>query len=81
MAFSDFIMTFDFVFQELYQYIVSREISPPFSLYMAHPRSPLLFNDESLLPYKDALIMVEVEDPVYEQKILDVFMDTTVRSI
>ncbi len=46
---------------------------------MAHPRSLLPFSDESSLPYKDALIMVEAEDSVYDQKVLDVLLDTMVR--
>ena len=66
-------------YARMYIHMYVPEISPPFSLFMAHPRSLLPFSDESLLPYKDALIMVEAEDSVYDQKVLDVLFDTMVR--
>lgn len=62
----------------MYQYVVSKEILPPFSLYMPHPRSLLLFSNESLAQYSDALIVVEVEEQSYDQKVLDLFSDASV---
>ena len=51
-------------FLSLHQDVVSKEILPPYSLYMPHPRSLLIFSNESLAQYSDALIIVEVEEPM-----------------
>ena len=60
----------------MYQYVVSKEI-PPFSLYMPHLRSLLVFSNDSLAQYSHALIIVEVEEQSYDQKVLDLFSDAT----
>ena len=47
------------------------------SVLFVHASSLLLFSNESLAQYSDALIIVEVEEKSYDQKVLDLFSDAT----
>ena len=55
--------------QDLYQYTMSKDVVPPFSLFTPHPRC---LSQESVVPYDDALIIVAPEDESYDQTVLDV---------
>ena len=62
----------------MYQYVISRDVVPPFSLYLPHPRSVLNLNNDSILPYSDALVIVEAGEQSYDIHVLDVLEDSEV---
>ena len=62
----------------MYQYVLSKEVVPPFSLYMPHPRSLLLLSNDGVAPYGDSRVIVESENQSYDQNVLDVLSDTNV---
>lgn len=61
----------------MYQYVVSKDMVPPFSLYLPHPQSPLVLSSESVVPYGDALVIVELENHCYDHNVLDLFLSNT----
>ena len=66
--------------QDMYQYVLSK-VDPPFSLCVPHPRSVLVCSEDSVIPYKDILIVVEVDtlsSPCYNLSVLEMFSDTNV---
>lgn len=74
-------MRASFFIQNMYQYVVSKEVVPPFALCISHPRQLLLLSnvaDENVTPYKDVLILVEREDACYDQTVLHSLSDPTV---
>ena len=62
----------------MYQYVLSKEVTPPFSLCVPHLRSVLVCNDESVTPHKEVLIVVKAEDPCYDKSVLEKFTDPMV---
>lgn len=67
--------------QDMYQYVLSKEVDPPFSLCVPHPRSALMCSEDSVITYKDILIVVEVDtltSPCYDLSVLQMFSDTHV---
>ena len=66
-------------FQDLYQYVVSKDVVPPFSLYTPHPRCLLSLSQESAILYDETLIIVASEDESYDQTVLDVLSDEKVK--
>lgn len=65
----------------MYQYVLSKEVDPPFSLCVPHPRSVLVCSEDSVAPYKDILIVVEVNtpsSPCYDLSVLEMFYNTNV---
>ncbi len=65
----------------MYQYVLSKEVTPPFSLCMPHLRLELVCNDDSIIPFKDHLIIVKLESPCYDQSVLDMFAEFKVSLI
>lgn len=63
--------------QDLYQYVVSKEVVPPFSLYTPHPRWLLKLSQDSIIPYDDTLI-VAPKDNSYDTEVLIELLDTNV---
>ena len=61
--------------QDMYQYVLSKDVFPPFSLYTSHPRCLLCLNQETVAPYDDTLIIVALEDKSYDQTVLDALTD------
>ena len=66
-------------FQDLYQYVVSQDVVPPFSLYTPHPRQLLILSEESVISYNETLLIVASEDQSYDQTVIDVLSDKEVR--
>ena len=69
------------LFQDLYQYVVNKDVVPPFSLYTPHPRCLLSLSQESAVPYDDTLIIVASEDNSYDQTVLDLLSHDKVKHI
>ena len=69
-------MTFSLL-QDMYQYVLSKDVDPPFSLCTLHPRSLLVCDYGSVCPYKDVLI-VETESSSYDLTILVKFSEPNV---
>ena len=44
--------------QDMYQYVLSKGVDPPFSLCVPHPRSLLMCGYDSVCPFNDVLIIV-----------------------
>ena len=66
--------------QDMYKYVLSKEVDPPFSLCVPHPRSVLVCSEDSVIPYKD-IVVVEVDtlsSPCYDLSVLVMFSDTNV---
>ena len=60
---------------------LSKEVDPPFSLCVPHPRLVLVCSEDPVTPYKDLLIVVEVDtliSPCYDLSVLRMFADTNV---
>ena len=62
----------------MYQYVLSKDVVPPFSLYLPHPRTLLILSNESVVLYGDVLFVVELETPSWDQNILDALSDKAV---
>lgn len=71
-------MTFLSLLQDMYQYVLSKDVDPPFSLCVLRPRSLLVCGYGSVCPYKDVLIIVETESSSYDLTILDQFSELNV---
>ena len=57
----------------MYQYVLSKEVDPPFSLCVPHPRLVFVCSEDPVTPYKDLLIVVEVDtliSPCYDLSVL-----------
>ena len=63
--------TYRLHFQDLYQYVVSQDVVPPFSFYTPHPRQLLILSEESVIPYNETLLIVASEDESYDQTVVD----------
>lgn len=64
--------------QDMYQYFLSQEVDPLFSLCTSPPFSVSV---DSVIPYKDILIVVEVDtlsSLCYNLSVLEMFSDTNV---
>ena len=61
-------MSLSILLQDMYQYVLSKDVVPPFSLY---PRTLLILSNESVVLYGDVLFVVELETPSWDQNILD----------
>ena len=62
-------------FQDLYQYVLTQDVIPPFSLYIPHPRQLLMLSEDSIIPYDETLLIVAKEDQSYDQTVIDVLSD------
>ena len=65
----------------MYQYVISEEVAPPFSLYLTHPRTVLVMSNQSVTPLSNVLVFVEMETESFDQNVIDVFTDTKVNKI
>ena len=57
---------------------MSKDVTPPFSLFTPHPRALLSISDESVVPYDESLLIVALEDNSYDQVVLDALSDEKV---
>ena len=57
----------------MYQYVLSKDVDPPFSLSVPHPRSVLECGSDSVVPYKDTLIFVETDSAPLDMTVLEGF--------
>ena len=55
----------------IYQFIVSKDVVPPFSLFIPHPCRRLCISEEGIALYDEHLLIVAPEDKSYDQCILD----------
>ena len=49
----------------MYQFVVSKEILPPFTLFLSHPSTPLLLpvmGDKPIAEYNNTLLFVVLDD-------------------
>lgn len=50
-----------FPYQNLYQFVISKEIVPPFTLFLSHPHTPLplsVMADQPIDEYENTLLLV-----------------------
>ena len=62
----------------MYQYVLSKDFKPPLSLCVLHLRLELICNNDNMTPFKDNLIIVQVESPYYDQSVLNMFAEIKV---
>ena len=67
--------------QDMYQYVLSKDVDPPFSLSVPHPRSVLECGTGSIVPYKDTLIFVEADSAPLDLMVLEGFSESNVNEI
>ena len=51
----------NFILQTMYRYIVSLGVLPPLILRVSHPLKEIPLTSSSILPYKDVLVLVQLE--------------------
>ena len=54
-----------FIYQDMYQFIISKEVLPPFILFLSHPQTPLplaVMADLQINSYENTLLLVLKED-------------------
>jgi len=50
-----------FTYQDMYQFVISREVVPPFNLFLSHPQTPLplaIMADKPITAYENTLLLV-----------------------
>ena len=53
-----------FLNQDMYQFVLSKEIMPPFTLFQPHPQTPIqlsLLANQSITGYENSLLLVIIE--------------------